>query len=566
MVTPEGANRHSEPRRGPNKATIVALAVVIAAGGLLAFSALTAPEPEAVSETSTSTSTTLGEVQRPIDLDNFDVGQIATGDQLDWSLTGTVVGNDYGQLLAHESDVYLFTQEGFFTPFERNALETQAFKLSGAGWEQLGAMPPGTDIATLTTTDIGLMAVAVGEPGQQSSLLTSQDGASWQSEPLPLVSESPFAVTGATALNANSAATVLALMASADIRPAVADRLEQEFGSDLDFSRYPVAALPVAGELVVRLFGPFNIPLWEFPVSEIGLDETDLILVNNPPPVQITSRATGGEWSTVEIDAFFMNSIVTADDGSILMFGWPRGGGQAYWLSYDGFAWEKVASSGSTPVSAVATPGGLVGSLEQGGQMVTSERGFEWTRVFDDEFPVRFGWWTQLLVGGQGGAAAVIEGWENTASPAGGPEPVTITKGEATLTLDLFGGQATIDTPETQASFLLYSDRIGDFVTADISNETISFIKPDSEEVLMTVTIDELEEATDEVRFRGGSEDSYKALVYTTDNLEWAIVDVESVIGSGFTIDSIAVTDTEIVIAARQPDQSELDIWTATLP
>ncbi len=566
MVMPEGAERQPEPKKKPNRTVIVALVAVLAVGGLLAFSALTQPEPEAVEDTST-TSTIQGEIERPIDLDNFDVGQIATGDQLDWSRTGTVGGNDYGLLLAHGSEVLLFTQEEFFTPFGHNAAETRIHRLGGAGWEELGTLPEGTDITTITSTEIGLMAVAAGEPGQPSTLLKSDDGTTWQGEPLPQVTESKFAVTNATALSANSAATVLALTARVDVRPAANDRLVEEFGSDLDLSRYPVGTVPIGGELMVRLFGPFNIPLWEFPAAEIGLEEADSILLNNPPPVQVTSRAFGEDWSSVEIDAFFMNSIVATDDGSILMFGWPRTGGDSYWLSYDGFAWENISSGGTTPMSAVSTPSGLVGLPQSSGQLVTSERGFEWTRVFDGEFPVRFGWWTRILVGGDSGAAAVFEGQENNSGPIGGPEPVTITEGDSTLTLDFSSGQAIVRSPTDELSFVLFSDQVGSFVEADLANGTVSFVQPDTEDVLMTIPIDKLQDAQETVRFRGGtSTDSFKALVYSTDNLSWAIVDIESVIGPGVAIDSIAITDSQIVLAARQPDHDQLDIWTAPLP
>ena len=238
MVTPEGAGRPPSKARSGGKGAVVAAAAVAAIGGLIGFSALTQPETEAVEDTST-TSTTVAELSRPIDLENFDVGQITQGQPLDWTRTATLDGGAYGQLVHHDGRLYLFTLEVVGSPFGRTAGSVRAWRQDAPGaWTDLGDMPPGTQPFTITSTELGLLAIAGAAPGQSPLLLRSQDGASWAAEELPSVSDSRFAATSGRSLAANSAITVVSLSADMDLSAAVAERYEEEFGQALDLDRF----------------------------------------------------------------------------------------------------------------------------------------------------------------------------------------------------------------------------------------------------------------------------------------------------------------------------------------
>ena len=573
MVTPEGTELQTKKQKA-GKLSLVLVAAVLGVVGVIGFSALTTPDPEAAPET-TTTSTTIDELSRPIDLENFSVSQIATGVPFDWHHEIQIDDVASGNLVSHEGAVYLFTSQvspgiGFTADIPGSVFMHRP----GTTWELVGDLPAGVLAHTMASTAQGLMGIAVGTNGEPATLYQSSDGVTWEAIPLPEIDDSPLATTWGQAAAANNEATVVGLSSEILLTGVVADHYEQTFGTPPNLKNFWPSTYFNGQDTSIVWHGPFGLKLWEFPASEIGLSDSELDVVQDGNDLRILARTRDGDWTESEVDAQWIQSIVAAHDGSISIFGYPQVGGRVRWLSYDGVNWERETSA-FTPNNGVLWHGGLVGIYDGGnGQLVISEDGFSWDVVPFDEFPIQFGWWISQLEGGPGGIAAVYDGWgQSTRDFANTPRP-TLTKGGSTLTADYSQGRIVIETPTTTASFDMYTEHNDEFFVVDHAAGTISFIQPGTDIVHMTVSIDELVELETGASWTSPTE-RHTALVYSPEGTTWSIHDVTASFGDGAFIGDIALTTDEIVVTLiRDTDQifgpvgvrSNLEIWTAPLP
>lgn len=105
MVLPDGT-KSDQNRPGRSRALLFAVAALAIVAGFVALGSLSPSEQVAVD--TTTTTTTIPEVEAPIDLENFSVSQIATGPPLEWErMTGSTRGYPI-TVTEHEGTFHLF--------------------------------------------------------------------------------------------------------------------------------------------------------------------------------------------------------------------------------------------------------------------------------------------------------------------------------------------------------------------------------------------------------------------------------------------------------------------------
>ncbi|MFP4554816.1 MAG: hypothetical protein ACLFRT_13275, partial [Actinomycetota bacterium] len=321
VITPDGTDPAGSPHPRRRPTVLVGIAALIVFAGLMVLGGLTAPNPAAVEET-----TTTEEVEPPIDPENFTVSQIATGDPLDWELAMAIDDRYPLELLEHEEDLYLFTGSEYLGG--RDSAGLMAWRSSnGTNWESLGEVIS-TDhrITTVESTVQGLMATAIRREDGALMLWESGDAVGWTGSEIPTGTEGPYHLDVASAVGASKTTLVVASNARYDRERLLEDRLS-ELGIELELSdlAWDLRWLGKDGHHLL-VTGPFGIPVLQQPIDGLGLSEEERQELTNelfdPVGTDVWVRSGSGEWETGFIgDTRVIDSIVPTPDDRLVAYG-----------------------------------------------------------------------------------------------------------------------------------------------------------------------------------------------------------------------------------------------------
>lgn len=575
MVLPDEAPAPTE--RAPlGRRAVIGIAAAALTLGALTLGALTTPEPVAVVETTTTTST-IADLEQPIDWENFTVDQIAVGDQLDWRKVAQVQGGARTTLVSQLGLLYLFTSS-HVSPL-REPIGLQVYRsLDGWNWEDLGVIADDGTLAGAGATPFGLMAVETDRQDGSVTVWRSTDAMDWE----PTVIGQGVGRLGffSNAIGASSSLVTVAGNVFDNGSSLLEGKLA-DYGIDVDLRTLDWDLGSDGGDPVVVIYGPFGIPALSIPVSDLGLTEEETLSLQRGlvggGNAAVWSTSDGTNWASSTIDGVaWISSIAPSPDGGVLLFG-SDSAGQAEWRSYDGMNWEKLGF-GLRADRAVPWRGWLVGlSSSARPEAFVSQDGEEWRELgLGGLFPDRLGWNPTHIATSDAVIAVTLQGYPPADSPT--PDalanPIVLERNGTTLTLDLDNGLIKFDDGETIRTMHAYRspDSTPEGVVIDLEERTLAFLDSAGSEVA-SFGFDELQGAEMQYYMSNDPRESaVDALAYLQNGGSWALQDLDQAFGADAQVVDI-LANPFALMAVVQPSEvffgsgeGELQIWVAPLP
>ncbi|HSM44008.1 MAG TPA: hypothetical protein VK969_03215, partial [Acidimicrobiia bacterium] len=478
MVSPDGTRpENSNPEMG--RKGLFAVAILIVAVGFVALGSLTSAQPAAIEETTTSsTSTTIGEVLAPIDLENFTVDQLQTGPQLDWEQAAIEGPDGYPiGLFSHDGALYLFATSAPGWQVEPGGM-TGWRSTDGTTWESLGqVIEDEYRVSQVALTERGLVALGTPPTGASIVVWISSDGRNWERTELAVETGHPHMRPYPMLVGTNDEALVLAASVGLDTTSLLEGRLaEAGYDIDLDALGWATQYRGAEGHAIV-IDAPLGMPGIEIGMEELGLTEQEhqwLVNHTGDSNVDIWANPVGtDDWVPVELEEVdWVESVVTRPDGTMLLTLYTMGAPTSL-QSSNGIEWTEV-DPGESPQLVHQWAGGLVGIDHRPvPELLISEDGDTWQEAgLAHRFPAQIQWWAGALAGGDDGIAISITGYrENLSAPDREPdrEPVEITTDDGhVLTLDLEERVVKLDADGTIHTWEIYRANPPDGIDADI--------------------------------------------------------------------------------------------------
>jgi regulation of enolase protein 1 (concanavalin A-like superfamily) len=579
VVSPDGTWPEENRPEGGRTALFAGAALVIAVGfGVLGF--LTSPdEPVAVATTTSHTTTTIPEIQPPIDPDNFTVGQIATGQPLHWERVGSYPGHPLA-LTEHDGAMYLFTSPTSPYRYERGGLDGWRSS-DGADWEALGrVIDDGYRVSIVRSTDHGLVAAGTNADGSSLVIWTSSNGKRWES--VEFSDETDFWPNRhyPLAIGANEDLLVVATNHTLDGQALIQGKLD-EAGIAVNLSElgWSTDWRGDEGHWLV-LHAPLGLQAMEIPLDQFDLSPDELQWIVGSQPVGqeagIWVRSGEGDWALASIEGVdWIESIVTRADGSMVMVGWGPAG-RVSRLSRDGVIW---ADYDADPEPRVMDRWGsrLVGIEDfSRPELLVSDDGVSWEQMgLADRFPSPIQWHVGSLGSGDDGVALSVTGYHNP-MPVDVPEmPSEITTEEGhVLSLDLMRGVIELTAHDNTYSWDLYRTDLDAGIEVDPVARTVTLSDTDTGEVLAALSFEDLTRAERDYYTERFQHEEHLALVFTADGSEWIIQPATTAFDGVTWVASFEVAFGHLYAAVFDPaeaynpfvDEFEFQLWVAEIP
>ena len=551
------------------------IAVLALVGGTWALGALTSadPEPETVAARASTTSTPIEELERPLDLENFSVDQIAIGEPLEWERAAGIDGVFARQMVSHEGALYLFGS--FQDWWDPGPAATIVFRsVHGRNWESLGTvLETEHPLGPVVSTPQGMIGIVEGE--SDFTLWRSDDGVAWQSELVEVDESLPHSIINTGALAANEEGTVLSVNRQVDVGELIRERLRAA-GANFDLSQLGWGQSYVDKEVRLIVTGPLGIQLMQLTAEDIGLTDQqidELITGGGETEVSLWIGRDGHKWETRAMPGVSWIESLTFDGQRLLAIGDTRTG-RSTWASEDGgLSWTEIRMTNGDPYNVTRWGKRYVGlELGPGVDVRVSDDGSTWEAMgIDEHFPHRFDWSGWGLTAAEGGIAFLADGNRDL----GGAEPTApsvLTDDDATLRINSSSGNIELFSDGETFIWGMWSDQPQDGIEVDLEAGQIHFRHPETGERLASFGIDELGEAE-----RGfgqlpeTSDEHFQALVFSSDGESWTIQDTETDFGESMRVLSLTVTNETVValvLSWRNVYESEpgFEIWTAPIP
>ena len=550
---------------------VLAVGALGLALGALVLGSLTAPPPEAAPEATTTT--TADEVVQPIDLENFTIAEIERGARLEWSQGLSISSGFPLALLEHEGWTYIFaTDQPSFAAHDEGGLRVWR-STDGVEWESLGQVIGAEHlVSSVHSTPQGLVATERDISGDQLTLLRSNDGVAWTNEDIAISNDDARLSVYAQAVGGSDRILVVSVMSGLDIPRLI----EETIGLEVDSGNFGWGPNYQNGEFELVLWGPIGFPLAEIHADDLALTEEERAILEaeyqGGPEFETWVSAESGQWLESDIPgASWINSIMATPSGQILATGWDNQSNNV-WTTLDGFTWEEIDLGVPKPDEIQVWNDLLIGPSRSGlASVVTSQDGLEWERIGpESHLPGLIQWNLGVMGSGSGGIAAALHGWKSsTFVPS--DEPVTLTDGEATLTIDYNTGSYQVDSGDISRTWSMNSSKMPDGITVDLTAELVTFHATDTNEELASFTFDQLTEAETTFWSRPEFDGRHDGLVFTPNGEDWTIQDPSR--WTDGSIQLLEVTGSHVVAAVTSegdrfsPQTSPgFEIWSAPIP
>lgn len=589
MVLPDSPGSDSSRPKTGRTALFVAAALLIVVG-FTALGVLSPAEPVAIEET-TTTSTTIEEVEPPIDPENFTVDQIARGEPFEWRSAMHLDDTFPIALFDHEGWIYLFsTERPNFSGFDQGGL--RGWRTADAeSWEPLGQVIPESHVITrVSSTGQGVVALEWRESGKAFALWQSDNGIEWSVEEVPVQDLDVGRAVSPSAAGGSDSMLVVAGQVNVDVHRRLQERLSSQGGESLDLTLFGWGIEIIGDEVQFQLYGPLGFPLAVVTSDELGLSPEEVEAVideyeGRDPETIVWSRREESGWQQAEIPgAFSIETIRATPDGDVVAFGYGRTGFST-WSSRDGLNWEETAATRG-PYRIDDWHGRLVGPSDTGrAAVVVSDEDDSWEDIGPaTHFPNAFDWTIDATGAGPGGIAAMITGWDRGSfEPVEPGEPPELTSNGATLTLDLYNGSYTLQTPDGTMHTWTTQRGTPEGVSLDMANAAITFHDPDTGDLIAAFPIEDIREVQNSYWAGHPSPAAHHAFAFTPDGVEWTIQDLLAtcpnegwcrIFGRDSSISHLEVTESHVVAIIVMSAAGRFDptlppgfqVWSAPIP
>lgn len=580
MVSPEGIGTEPDrPKSG--RGILIAVAALVIAAGFAVLGALSPAEELAVETTTTAPTTTTTVIEAPIDLDNFDVGQIVTGEPL--ALTkATTIEEGYPLALVEQDDgFYAFVTATSEWLASRGGLLAW-HSVDGADWNPLGmVIDDGFQVSRVIATDEdSMLAVGVSIDDGTVMMWSSDDGVVWDATRVGEGSGSAYQRTIPTAVGISGDTIVLATTNGDDLHGLVERALEGS-GIDVDLSRWGWGMETESdGSATVVVTGPLGIEITRVPIDSTGLSDEERRFLetgftSGPEDSKVWVFDPGSGWFEQGIEGMYgIESIASGPSGGFVARGWGSSG-MVTVTSEDGRVWDRVGVASDGPWFAVPWGESLVGPDDMSvPELLISDAGETWEKAgLAPRFPVAINWSAYPIGAGPAGVALVVSG--SSAGPQmETPEPAVMATDKGHIvTLDPNNGRLTVEAGGVSHAWHVYGAGPPDDILVDAAEETIELLDPEAGISFGRVTFDEIQRAENEFfehNFNRGYE--HHALVFSPDTETWVIQDLTDSIGPEATITNLMVgSDRLMAVVLPEGDyypavDPGFEIWTAPLP
>jgi hypothetical protein len=583
VVSPEGTGTQPDrPRTG--RGALLAVAALVIAAGFGVLGALSPAEEIAVETTTTTTTpaTTTTVFGAPIDLDNFDVGQIVTGEPLELTRAATIEEGYPLALVEQDDGFYAFvTTTSEWLPSRAGLLAWHS--LDGARWSPLGmVIDDGFQVSRVIATDEdSMLAVGVSIDDGTVMMWRSDDGVVWDATRIGEGSGSAYQRTIPTAVGISGDTIVVATTNGDDLHGLVERALEGS-GIDVDLSRWGWGMeTEPDGSATVVVTGPLGIEIARVPIDGTDLSDEERRFLetgftSGPADSKVWVFDPGSGWfEQVIVGMYGVESISPRPSGGLVARGWGNSG-MVTATSEDGRVWDRVGGTTDGPWTSVHWGELLVGPDDMSvSELLISDDGQTWEQAgLAPRFPVAINWSTYPLGAGPAGVALVVSG--SSAGPQiETPDPsVLATDKDHTIILDPNAGRLTIVAGGVSHTWHVYGAGPPDDILVDVAEETIELLDSEAGISFGRVTFDEIQRAENEFfasNFNRGHE--HRALVFTPDTETWVIQDLADSIGPQATVTNLMVGSDRLMAVVLPEGEwyypaidPGFEIWTAPVP
>ncbi len=563
MVLPEGAPSPESGRPAGWKLGGVAAAIALTIGTAVALLDATAPAPEGAVTTVNPSSTTeallaptTSTTTTTIDLANFSVGAIATGERLSWYRAPTFVSGWPVALVTHDERLWLFTATSSRGQHWGGTGLTAWVSSDGIDWQPGGVIASQEfSISDVEAAEGRMVAVGTRLSDGAPHVWVSHDGVQWTVSRLPV---DPGGTPGYSAWFGGVAATGDHLYVVGFVEPdwqtQVMDRLPAEI-ADIALHEYGLGYTEGPdGVQSIDVYGPLGLVAYSAPVGELGLDQETITRMFEGSSVNTSflwSSEGGANWSAMSFDDMWVHQLVALPDGRLFVDGGDhRGAG--IWSSHDGSAWERIASSPSAYL--VGTWGNelLAISNDSDNDMIRSADGADWGSLGTGKLlPDRLSWSIGPVAAGEAYLAAIATTWPNVASRR--PVRVTVQEAGSTLTFDPSNGTITASNGELTVTVPTWREDSRAVLRMDFTEQLATFVDPDSGDVVAAFSFDTLRRA--ESAALGQPDPGEHALLLTESGSDWSIIDMAEEIGSDAQIVLMELFEDQLVMVTTSANQ-----------
>jgi len=578
VVSPEGTGTQPDrPKSG--RGILLAIAALVIAAGFAVLGALSPAEELAIETTTTTTATTSTVIEAPIDLDNFDVGQIVTGEPLELARATEVVDGYPLALVEHDGGLYAFvTNSSDWLPSSGGLLAWHSE--DGSAWSPLGmVIDERFHVTRVIGTGESMLAVGASIDDGTVILWESWDGVDWEAMEVGARPVSTHTRTIPTAVGSNGETTVVATTVGEDILGIVEAALS-EAGFEIDLAdRGWGLDTDGEGRSVITIYGPLGIALDQVDLDQLDLDDEDRQTLegsyrSNPQESSLWVHNASGWSEHVIPDMYGVETITSLPDGRLVARGWGNTG-MSTAITEDGQVWTSRGSGEAGPWSAAQWGELLVGPDDMSiPELLISDDGETWEKAgLASDFPVAIHWSSHPMAAGPAGVALAVSG--SSAGPQiGTQEPTSfVTDKGFTVRLDPMDGRLVVESDGLSHSWRVYGNTETEDLLVDLAAETIELLDPEAGISFGQVTFAVLDQAEDEyyrTQYRG---DEHRALVFTSDGENWTIQDLADSIGPEAVITNLMVgSDRLVAVVLPEGDwyypmvDPGFEIWTAPLP
>ena len=581
MVSPEGTGPKPD-RPNTGRKVLLAVAALVVAAGFAVLGALSPAEELAMETTTTTTAptTTTTVIEAPIDLENFDVGQIVSGAPLDLVRVAEIEGGYPLALVEHDSALFAFMT----TSTDWQASEGGLFawySTDGAVWSPLGeVIDDRFQVTRVIATEESMLAIGVSIDDGTVMLWESGDGVDWEATVVETGPGAAHERTIPTAVGSSGDMVVVATVSGHDTRGLIEGALSAA-GIELDVGRWGwELAADDEGMPTVTIYGPLGIPILEVLLDDLGLSDEERTSLevgydSSPEGSVIWAHHPDSGWSESVVDSIYgIETIEPLPEGGLVVRGWGTTG-MATSSTEDGVTWRPSDPVEEGPWHAERWREMLVGLDDMSlPEVLTSTDGASWEKAgLASHFPVGINWSAYPMAAGPAGVALAVSG--SSAGPQiGTQEPSTLLTDKGhTVSLDPMSGRLEVEAGDRSHTWHIYGNTQDPDFLLDLSEETIELLDPEAGISFGTVTFDELAAAEEDFyrsQFRG---DEHRALVFTPDVEQWTIQDLADSVGLEAAITNLMVgSDHLVAVVLPEGDwyypvvDPGFEIWTAPLP
>jgi hypothetical protein len=581
VVSPEGAGPKPD-RPNTGRRVLLAVAALVVAAGFAVLGALSPAEEIAVETTTTTTTptTTTTVIEAPIDLENFDIGQIVSGAPLDLTRSTEIEGGYPLGLVELDSGLYVFMTTSTEWLADEGGLWAW-HSSDGSDWNPLGeVIDDRFQVTRVIGADESMLAIGLSIDDGTVMLWESEDGVDWEATEVGTGKVSAYGRSIPTAIGSSGDMTVVATVDGNDMQGLIEDAL-RDSGFEVELGRWGWDLnAEVEGISSVTVYGPLGIAVAEVPLDDLALSDEDRTILEGgyePSPqgsvIWVQDPESGWVESLIP-DMFGVETIAPLPDGGVVARGWGNAG-MVTAITEDGQVWTSLDSGDNGPWSAVQWGESMVGPDDRSvPELLISADGETWEEAgLASRFPVAINWSTYPMAAGPGGVALAVSG--SSAGPQmGTQEPTTfLTDKGHTISLDPMSGRLEVEAGYMSHAWHVYGNTNPEDLLVDLAAETIEFLDPEAGISFGKVTFEELNRAEEDFyrsEYRG---DEHRALVFTPDGEQWTIQNLAESIGPEAAVTNLMVGANRLVaVVLPEGDwyypmvDPGFEIWMAPLP